>query len=66
MDRTSKATESDNSDSPKNAAKKTSSIDMLHGPLLGKLVLFAIPPALSSIISRLFNSSDATAARAFH
>ena len=31
---------------------------MLHGPLLGKIVTFALPLALSSILQQLFNSVD--------
>lgn len=31
---------------------------MLNGPLAGKIVLFAIPLALSSILQQLFNSAD--------
>ena len=38
------------------------SIDMLHGPLVGKLFLFAIPLAFSSIFQQLFNSTDAIVA----
>ena len=34
-------------------------VDMIHGPLLGKIVLFAIPLALSGILQQLFNSADA-------
>ena len=33
-------------------------IDMLNGPLLGKLWVFALPLALSSILQQLFNSVD--------
>lgn len=33
-------------------------MDMLHGSLTDKLVLFAIPLALSSILQQLFNSAD--------
>lgn len=33
-------------------------IDMLHGPLLGKILLFALPFALSSVLEQLFNSID--------
>lgn len=46
------------------AAKKEkhSGMDMLHGPLKGKIVLFAIPLALSSILQQLFNSADAIVA----
>lgn len=31
---------------------------MLHGPLLGKIVLFALPLAASSILQQLFNAAD--------
>ncbi len=34
------------------------SIDMLHGPLWNKILLFAIPLAASSILQQLFNSVD--------
>lgn len=37
---------------------KTKKIDMLSGPLVGKLVIFAMPFALSSILQQLFNSAD--------
>ena len=37
---------------------KTKEIDMLHGGLAGKLILFAIPLAFSSILQQLFNSAD--------
>jgi len=40
-------------------------IDMLHGPLLGRIILFAIPLALSSILQQLFNSADAIVAGRF-
>ncbi len=33
-------------------------IDMLHGPLTGKLLLFTLPIALSSMIQQLFNAAD--------
>ena len=33
-------------------------IDMLHGPLLKKIMLFALPIALSGILQQLFNSAD--------
>lgn len=33
-------------------------IDMTHGPLLGKIVKFAIPLALSGILQLLFNAAD--------
>ena len=38
--------------------KKTKEMDMLHGGLAGKLILFAIPLAFSSILQQLFNSAD--------
>ena len=44
------------------AKRGRNSIDMLHGPLPGKIVLFAVPLALSSILQQLFNSADAIAA----
>ena len=34
------------------------SMDMLHGPLWNKLLLFALPLAASSILQQLFNSVD--------
>lgn len=33
-------------------------MDMLHGPLLKNILLFALPLALSSILQQLFNSAD--------
>lgn len=33
-------------------------MDMLHGPLLKKILLFALPIAASSILQQLFNSAD--------
>ena len=33
-------------------------IDMLHGPLAKKLLLFTLPIALSSILQQLFNAAD--------
>ena len=33
-------------------------IDMLHGPLAGKLLLFAVPLMLSSLLQLLFNAAD--------
>lgn len=38
--------------------KKTRNIDMLNGPMLGKILLFAFPLALSSILQLLFNAAD--------
>ena len=33
-------------------------MDMLNGGLAGKLIIFAIPLAFSSILQQLFNSAD--------
>lgn len=33
-------------------------IDMLHGPLAGKILLFALPLMLSSLLQLLFNAAD--------
>ena len=33
-------------------------MDMLHGGLAGRLILFALPLAFSSILQQLFNSTD--------
>ena len=38
--------------------KKTKEMDMLNGDLAGKLILFSIPLAFSSILQQLFNSAD--------
>lgn len=38
--------------------KKSKEMDMLHGGLAGKLILFAVPLAFSSILQQLFNSAD--------
>ena len=37
---------------------KTSEMDILHGPLSGKLLLFTLPIALSSMVQQLFNAAD--------
>ncbi len=37
---------------------KTNELDMLHGPLLGKILKFAMPFAASSVLQQLFNSVD--------
>lgn len=37
---------------------KSNEIDMLHGPLLMKILIFALPLAASSIMQQLFNSVD--------
>ncbi len=33
-------------------------MDMLHGPMLGKMLLFALPLALGSVLQQLFNAVD--------
>lgn len=38
--------------------KSSNEIDMLHGPLLMKIIVFAMPLAASSILQQLFNSVD--------
>lgn len=38
--------------------KKHKKVDMLHGSLLDKLLVFAIPLAASSVLQQLFNSVD--------
>lgn len=38
--------------------KQSKEIDMLHGGLSGKLIVFAMPLAMSSILQQLFNSAD--------
>ncbi len=47
------------------AAKKSFEIDMTNGPLLGKIVRFAIPLALSGILQLLFNAADMVVAGRF-
>ncbi len=37
---------------------KSSNIDMLHGPLTKKLLLFTLPIALSSMLQQLFSAAD--------
>ena len=37
---------------------KTQNMDMLHGPLIKKLLFFTLPIALSSIVQQLFNAAD--------
>ena len=39
-------------------ATKAKEMDMLNGKLAGKLILFAIPLAFSSILQQLLNSAD--------
>ena len=38
--------------------KHAEHVDMLHGPLMGKLILFALPIALSSVMQQLFISAN--------
>lgn len=40
-------------------------MDMLNGPLAGKILLFAMPLALSSILQQLFNAADVAVAGRF-
>ena len=44
------------------AQTKHKEMDMLHGGLAGKLILFALPLAFSSILQQLFNSADTAVA----
>ena len=46
-------------------AGKTKEMDMLNGGLAGKLIMFAIPLAFSSILQQLFNSADVAAVGRF-
>lgn len=38
--------------------RKHKEMDMLNGGIVGKLIMFAIPLACSSILQQLFNSAD--------
>jgi len=38
--------------------RRAGQMDMLNGPLTGKIVLFALPLAASSILQQLFNAAD--------
>ena len=40
------------------ARKGSYEIDMVNGPLLGKICMFALPLALSGILQLLFNAAD--------
>lgn len=42
----------------KSTEKRGYSIDMINGPLAGKLLLFALPLMLSSLLQLLFNAAD--------
>ncbi len=39
-------------------SNKANQVDMLHGPLLMKILLFSLPLAASSVLQQLFNSID--------
>ena len=41
-----------------NNQSKKYEIDMIHGPLLGKILLFTLPLMVSSILQLLFNAAD--------
>lgn len=45
--------------------KKSGQMDMLHGSLWDKILLFALPLAASSILQQLFNSADVAVAGRF-
>ena len=45
--------------------KKKNSIDMLNGPIPSRVILFAIPLALTSIFQQLFNTADSVVAGQF-
>lgn len=49
----------------KGGRSRTFEIDMTNGPLLGKIVRFAIPLALSGILQLLFNAADMVVAGRF-
>lgn len=38
--------------------RRTGQMDMLNGPLMSKIILFALPLAASSILQQLFNAAD--------
>lgn len=40
-------------------------MDMLHGPLAGKILLFTLPIALSSMLQQLFNAADTSIVGSF-
>ncbi len=44
---------------------KNRQMDMLNGPLAGKILLFALPLAFSSILQQLFNAADVAVAGRF-
>ena len=38
--------------------RQTGQMDMLNGPLMSRIILFALPLAASSILQQLFNAAD--------
>ena len=38
--------------------KRKNSMDMLQGPLIGKIIFFALPLAISAVLQQLFNAAD--------
>lgn len=42
----------------KRQVKNGYQMDMVHGPLAGKILLFALPLMFSSILQLLFNAAD--------
>ena len=38
--------------------KKNTELDMLHGPLVGNIIRFALPLAASAVLQQLFNAAD--------
>ena len=44
---------------------RSSELDMLYGPLAGKLLRFTLPIALSSIVQQLFNAADTAVVGSF-
>ncbi|MBR1497552.1 MAG: MATE family efflux transporter, partial [Oscillospiraceae bacterium] len=37
---------------------RSNEVDMVHGPLAGKIIVFALPLAASSVLQQLFNAAD--------
>ena len=46
--------------------RRAGQMDMLNGPLTGKIVLFALPLAASSILQQLFNAADVAVVGRMH
>ena len=44
--------------SGKENRKKQQNVDMIHGPLTGKILMFTLPIMLSSILQLFFNAAD--------